>query len=363
MPELLMFCVSDKVSGGERFTLQLLAAMNSLGWETRLVGRADSGLEEAAALAGVRFTGSSRLGPKLGKRTVFRTLWTWSAQRREFLRLLDEYPDAYVILQYKLEQLMWAVSRRDRPCFYLEHGPIPQLIRLPLVRALYRKGLRRSAGTFAASHPATLALREMGGSPVFVAAGMNEERRQDALGARAEKRRMLEAEISAQTIGVYAGRITADKGVLDAAKLCLEAPGVGLAIYGDGPEVGRLKAVVNGSDRVRYMGVVADVLPAMAAADFTILFTRDPGEGRPLSVIESLSVGTPVIGSSASAAMVGVRDEFGAASVQLLQSTSAQEFADALVRLPRAISPEVPSWAGAAVAVSEALMRGKSEWV
>ena len=342
-----MFCVSDKVSGGEIYTIELLSGLAQLGWNVRLVGIAGSGLEGAVADRNIEFVPTRLLGPKLGKRTAFKLAITWLIQVREFRRIIRAYPHATIILQYKLEQLLWGCMSERRRCVYLEHGPIPEMITKPMIRSIYRRGLRNTSATFAASHPASRALERMGATPYFIAAGVDEQRRLRALASVAEVRQRLGAFVDADCIGIYAGRITAEKGVLDAARLCMESQNLGLVIFGVGPQLGDLQELIAGSGRVRYMGVTNDALPLIAASDFGVLLTRDSGEGRPLFAVESLSVGTPIIGLIGSAAMHGLQREFTADSVRLIAEADSTMFTAALTELPEGVLVDVRTWSEA----------------
>jgi len=75
-------------------------------------------------------------------------------------------------------------------------------------------------------------------------------------------------------------------------------PDIHLALAGAGPERQRLEELAAGlgvSDRVHWLGVVADVRPLVLASASTILLSRREGLSR--AVMESLAMGVPVIGS------------------------------------------------------------------
>jgi len=363
MREVLMFCISDKVSGGEIYTIELLSGLVEIGWTAHIVGVANSGLEEAVRDRGIDFVPTRLLGPKLGRRTALRLMFSWATQIREFRRIIREYPDATIILQYKLEQLVWAFISDSRQCLYLEHGPIPNMVTMPIVRWFYRRGLRKTKATLAASSPAADALRRLGADPHLIAAGVDDNRREMALAQVDSERRRLRDLTGSDLVGVYAGRITAEKGILDAARICMQSSRLGLVIYGTGPQLDELLSIVEGSTKVKYLGVVADALPSIAASDFSILLTRDPGEGRPLFGIESISVGTPLVGLVGSAATMGLQAEFGLDCVRLISRASVECFEAVIMDLPKRVTAMVPTWRESSSIVSgmlESTSRGSN---
>ena len=73
-----------------------------------------------------------------------------------------------------------------------------------------------------------------------------------------------------------------------------------LAILGDGPLRAELEALVDRrglGDRVRFAGFIPDVRPVIASADALVLASHREGLAR--SVMEALSLGVPVIASTA----------------------------------------------------------------
>lgn len=354
MPEVVMFCVSDKVSGGERYSVDFLNGLSNLGWKTSLVGTEESGLADASRNSEINFVETSRLGPKLGKRTVLRLIFSWVRQVAEFQKIVRSNPQAVIVLQYKLEQLIWATISVRRPCIYLEHGPIPRAIKLPLIRGLYRRGIRRTIATFAASKPAAADLERMGANPHLVLAGVASRRKSEALEGAAAQRVRIANLVRGDLIGVYAGRITTAKGVLRAAEACMASERLGLVIMGDGPQLPELKEMIAGHPNVHYAGIYPDALAMIAAADFSLLLTEDPGEGRPLFAVESVAVGTPVVGLLTSAAMVGLQEEFGNGAVQLISSSTTELIEAAVADLCASeLTATVPTWEESAKTASK----------
>ncbi|HEY4688116.1 MAG TPA: glycosyltransferase [Anaerolineae bacterium] len=101
---------------------------------------------------------------------------------------------------------------------------------------------------------------------------------------------------------MYVGRIGSEKnllGLLDAfARVCTAAPGVVLAIVGDGPQAAAVRARVaalNLSARVHFLGMRpnAEVPSLLKAAD--VFVTASYTEGHPMTIIEALAAGRPVL--------------------------------------------------------------------
>lgn len=318
MKHLEAFCVSEKVSGGELYCLELLGALERLGWSCSLVTGNNQALVERAASVGIR-TSEIRLGPKLGKKTLLRTLCTWPIQLVRFNAHIKAGTSSVVLLQYKLEQLLSAMISMRKVTVILEHGPIPSLItRITPVRYLYIRALSRANLVLAASRPAQEALKALGVDSSLLLAGDDPRRVASAIEGRDKHRVLLEGFVDVETIGVYAGRIVANKGVFDAMSMVSELNGVGLVFFGDGPDAELLQARTADMPNVHFVGPISDPLPYIAAADFGILLTKDPGEGRPLFGVECMSVGTPLIAGSGSAAIDGLVEQFGSANVRVM---------------------------------------------
>lgn len=100
-------------------------------------------------------------------------------------------------------------------------------------------------------------------------------------------------------VGVLA-RLFPVKGIdLAIAAVAASRSGVELEILGDGPERRALEALVRErgcGERVRFLGHVSDPLPYVAR--WRALLVTSLHEGNPISVLESLALGTPVISYS-----------------------------------------------------------------
>jgi glycosyltransferase involved in cell wall biosynthesis len=99
---------------------------------------------------------------------------------------------------------------------------------------------------------------------------------------------------------LFVGRLSVEKGIatlLEAWKTA-ESP-LPLKIVGQGPCTEMVKAAAAASSAVEYMGerLPAEVLELMRRAEF-LVFPSEWYEGMPRTIIESFSVGTPVLASS-----------------------------------------------------------------
>jgi len=95
------------------------------------------------------------------------------------------------------------------------------------------------------------------------------------------------------------GRLVEQKNQELAIRAIASVPDAVLAIAGDGPLRPRLERVASevGTDgRVRFLGVRPDVRELMGAADAIVLSSR--WEGLPLSALEALASGTPLVATS-----------------------------------------------------------------
>jgi glycosyltransferase involved in cell wall biosynthesis len=89
------------------------------------------------------------------------------------------------------------------------------------------------------------------------------------------------------------------KGLDLAIDAIARAPGIELEILGEGPERAALEARARErgcADRVQFRGHVVDPLPSVA--QWRALLVTSLHEGNPISVLEALALGTPVISGS-----------------------------------------------------------------
>jgi glycosyltransferase involved in cell wall biosynthesis len=138
------------------------------------------------------------------------------------------------------------------------------------------------------------------------------------------------------TVALYVGRISAEKnlGVLldQFSQACNAAPDLHLVLVGDGPLLGSLRARALASpvsDRVHFVGSVpfADVPRYLAAADLFV--TASTSEVHPLTVIEALAAGLPVVGVHSP----GLSDMVQPGENGVLVDSAENELADAIAAL------------------------------
>ena len=111
---------------------------------------------------------------------------------------------------------------------------------------------------------------------------------------RASARRQLGLD-PATPVACVVGALSVEKDVGLAIAATLRTPDVVLLVVGDGPQRAHLEAVVGEHDagRVRFLGGVRDVRPALHASD--VLLLTSTSEGVPGVIIEAGMCGLPVV--------------------------------------------------------------------
>ena len=357
-PERITFlCNSQVLGGGELCVLRVAEALMH-SREVKIVTANPSALAAAARETGVP-VGSLAIGPKLRRRTGLVTLSKWPRAHRKLHGLVrDSTRGGWLVMQYKWEELLWGGRTAPQRVVLWEHGPIAaSLLRLAPVRGRLRASFSRAAELFAWSDPAAHAIRELcAREPIPLQAGVDQQAAEAAVVNRRATRERLGLPADA-IVAAYVGRVEEGKGILQAVGALATLPEAHLLICGVGralPAVRRLSERLRLTDRIHMLGMVRTPLEYLAAADVSLLLTR-MAEGRPLSALESLAVGTPVLGLASSPAMRALTRE---GEVVLLADARPETIRDAMRALagkPRpGHRPPLWSWQDTGLAFVEA---------
>lgn len=140
---------------------------------------------------------------------------------------------------------------------------------------------------------------------VRVANGCDVERFRPASDAeRDAARRELELDLEGDVV-VFVGRLAAEKRVGVLARAVAERPGTTLLVVGDGPCRAALERDAD-PRRVRLLGSLSDVRPALAAADVFALASES--EGASVALLEAMASGLAVAVSDLPANLALVDD-------------------------------------------------------
>lgn len=134
---------------------------------------------------------------------------------------------------------------------------------------------------------------------------------------------------------VYLGRLSVEKRVHVVVEACAQIPDAHLVVAGDGPERAALEELVQTlgiSDRVLFTGFVSgsDVVDVLRAGD--IFVSASQFENMPLSVLEAMACGLPVV-AVRSLGMIDIVED--GVSGLLIDDASAEGMATALKKLMR----------------------------
>jgi glycosyltransferase involved in cell wall biosynthesis len=223
---------------------------------------------------------------------------------------------------------------------------------VPAVLRLARDAeLRRAAHVFCPSaYLRDLAIR-WGVAPERVSVLPNPTPTATELPPREELKRRFD--LNGGTLA-FAGRLTAQKALHLAVEALALTEGVSLLVAGEGPDrptLERLSAELGVAERVRFLGPRPrrDVLELFRAADASILSSS--WENFPHTVVEALSVGTPVLAMKAGGVAEVVRHEENGLLVEpgdaeALGAAITRFFEDAALRerLRSAAAPSVAEY-------------------
>ncbi len=339
--------VSEILGGGELFTLRLAEGLGSR-CDVGIAGVAGTPVMAEAARRGITQE-YLRLGRKLSRQTALRNAAMMLTARRRLRSFVDTRgPRDWVVFQYSWEKLLWDGGSSDARIAVIEHGPLPApVLRLGFARSSLRTTFLRCDALFAASEPASIEVKRLSGrSPRPIRAGVDLAMAAAARRSAARVRSDICVPGSVPLL-VYAGRLTANKGIFELLAAAERNPELYLLFLGDGPAEKTLRARAKSlGPRIVLPGRVHDSLPLLAAADATCLLTSDPGEGRPQLAVESLAVGTPVLSNVASSAMAALIAE-GFAGIHLVDAASPVAVDDGIAYVLAMERPtaEIASWA------------------
>jgi glycosyltransferase involved in cell wall biosynthesis len=165
-----------------------------------------------------------------------------------------------------------------------------------------------------------------------------------AMDRRTETRSKLKLSPGAPVLS-FVGRTTEDKGILHAVRALADAPSSAiLVVCGDGDAqqaAKRLAESLQITERVRWLGWRDDTLDVLAAADVTLLLSIS--EGRPLVALESLAVGTPIVGLRTTPAFSAMADTAGVYLAGDLTSSAIAAAVDSALQDDRPI-PSGSDW-------------------
>jgi glycosyltransferase involved in cell wall biosynthesis len=342
--------VSPVLGGGELTVLRMALALST---EVPVVvaGGAKDPLLARARAAGLA-TRSLAIGTKLGRRTAAASLlrYPWAKPRLQ-RAVRDATAEGWCVLQYKWEETLWGGEVAPERVALWEHGPIPaELARLPWLGRRLRRAFNSAGAVFAWSDPAAAAVVELCGREALpLRHGVDVDAAERAAGERDRLRGRLGVPGDALVVA-FVGRVTEDKGVVEAARALAELPRAHLFVGGEGPATARAVAAAadaGARDRLHMLGHVEQPLDLLAAADVSILLTRSRGEGRPLAALESLAVGTPVVAATGSPAMQALAHHDG---IVLAADESPAAIAAAVSEATGRPRPaaELPQWGVAA---------------
>jgi glycosyltransferase involved in cell wall biosynthesis len=235
---------------------------------------------------------------------------------REIRRLIRSWhPDIVHTHQAKagaIARIAVALSRRKPVTVHTFHGHVLEGYFGPIAKRIFlaaeRRLARRTTALVAVSRQVQddLIALEIGKTDQWrvIPLGFELEPFLEIRGHSSAVRPKLGLGPDARLVGVF-GRVTAIKDHATLIDAISTLDGVHLAIFGDGeliPDIEEQIRSLGVADRVHIMGWWSDVAAAIADMDVVALTSRS--EGTPVSLIEALAAGKPVVATDVG----GVRD-------------------------------------------------------
>ncbi|WP_279165375.1 glycosyltransferase [Thermus scotoductus] len=314
--------------GAERMTTHLLLRLNGERFEVAAVSlfdRQGTELEDMLDRAGVRVW-------YLGKRLGFdpRMYWRLGVVFREF------QPDVVHTHLYVLRYLLpFVLTRRARAWVHTVHNVAEKEVDR-MGKGVHRMAFRLGVVPVAIAEGVARSLERVYGlkNPPLIPNGIPVA--DYALGEEAGKAwRGREGYEEGDVLLVSVARMSPQKdpfSLIQAFSIATSHNGrLRLLLVGDGPLRRELEDRVKAlglEDRVRFLGLRTDVPEILAAADAFILSSR--WEGNPLSVMEAMAAGKPVIATAVGGVPELVQD--GKSGV-LVPPGDVEALAEAILRL------------------------------
>ncbi|HET7146257.1 MAG TPA: glycosyltransferase family 4 protein [Gaiellaceae bacterium] len=299
------------VGGPALHVAYLTEGLSSRGYDTTLVAgtlaRGEASMEHIAAARGVSVVAlddlSREISPLADLRSVLTIVRLIRRHRPQILHTHTAKAGAVGRIAARL-----AGDARPRVIVHTFHGHVLRGYFGPLKTRFFRvleRGLARWTTTLVAVSPEVRDdLVALGVAPAekfaVVRLGIELDERVAAADVRRDEiRRTIGIPADAFVVG-WVGRMTAVKrtpDVLEAfARLAADDPGAVLLLVGDGPDrepLERLAHRLGIAKRCRFVGYQDDVGPFYSALD--VLLLPSANEGTPVSVIEALAAGRPVV--------------------------------------------------------------------
>jgi glycosyltransferase involved in cell wall biosynthesis len=292
---ILWVCGSRLTGGAERATLQVAADLAGRGHILHVLCPAGGALPDLLAEHGVAYS-TAPLGKAFDVRAYL-------AIRRAVARNTPQ-----VVLVTSIHEWVWTGLGAAQPAALV----LARHMDLPLKRGVARLANRRAAAVIAVSDAVRRSLVERSGidaARVHVIANPTRYPTRESVPTAAERARArseLNLRGDGRWVGFFGG-FAPGKGLEDALLAVQRANAaagpVHLLVTRRGPrwrsdaasDAARLKAAGLG-DRLHVIGQTRDMDKALTAIDATLIATRrELGEALPLTAIESLACGTPVV--------------------------------------------------------------------
>lgn len=335
---------SFRVGGQERMALDLARGQRDRGHRVlavSLAAAAEQPLEDELQRSGIRPVRVAKAGPSVDPTLPLRLAALFRREGVEVVHTHNPQPLIYAGVAGRLVgatvvQTRHGVAQFSRRQVWLAR----QLARLADAQVMVSRELRAELSSRGAAD----------GEALVIENGI----RTEAFGPDPERRAAMRAALGlaphAFVVGTV-GRLIASKGVAELVQATASLLGddFRLVVVGDGPERARIEGVIAAAAPfVHLLGARADVPDVLRALDAFALFSRT--EGHPLSVLEAMATGLPVVATRVggipsvveegrSGLLVGVDDGPAlAAAIQSLRERPA--WAAALGRHGRAIACE-----------------------